>query len=65
MPYGEQGQLLIQTLEERFTHERISKTKIWKIHEAMHTESARTGRGEQILDKAGFINLRLLKETLL
>ena len=46
-PSSEQGQLQIQTTEEKFTQENICKTfKIWWICVATDAESARPGRGK-------------------
>lgn len=66
MRYGEWGQLSIQTQEQRFTCEKICKTyKIWKICVEMMLRVLNQGEENMILNKAGFIHLRLLKETLL
>lgn len=56
----------IQTQEQRFTYEKICKTcKIWKICVEMMLRVLNQGEGSMVLNKAGFIHLRVLKETLL
>lgn len=64
--YDEWGQLSIQTQEQRFTYEKICKTcEIWTICVEIMLRVLNQGEGNVVLNKAGFIHLRVLKETLL